>query len=631
MNIEEIIIKYSKNDFMNFLKNDYDGKILELFNAEGLNILKKYRYKEERIAYILTYSRYKNELFKNGKFLEVFFKSDITYYYASLDNLDDETYDFMLEKYYGLNPSPENFARLFSYFNSNYKTKKLDNWKYGTDVLYYLVSEDSDLVVSKILNDFEIDLADNRINIERLSLKAKESVLKAQEYKIMHDKDITAIYIPVHMVNANVAKKLLDKYDIFEIRSIINNLEFSTNPENANNYIKKFEEHIINSYNPNILIYPYNEIYHMFSNMKEAEVNQDDAYFTYRSEYINLLNKFNNNIYYTLEEIYNKNKITGIFDYLKHLSDKELSNYIIDYNFEENYHNIMLDVRELLRFYYDGNVIIKSEHVDLYEKISNIDYLSIEEKIELHNILKVMNIQEIFYDDMSMARHVVKESIKESSLTRDSIKKYRDDELSEEHGVDVYVMNDEPFFGIVKSGEHLDDNLPVGHSYSLVGNDCIATFGDPMDSNTFLYDASELNPEQIVHVFPFDSFTLYRPYNSVDNATNRVFTLMMPEEITGLSANTYSELLILEQGKTKTDIDDKIVKLKQIALYCVDEIRKQDIKKAQDLGIGIVLVSSKKYLENKEYYSQKYKNLENIYEYNYFNGLYNKEEFEAKR
>ena len=64
MDRESIINFYSKNDFMNFLREDYDGKIFELFNEEGINILKNSGLKEERINYILTFSKYRDELFK---------------------------------------------------------------------------------------------------------------------------------------------------------------------------------------------------------------------------------------------------------------------------------------------------------------------------------------------------------------------------------------------------------------------------------------------------------------------------------------------------------------------------------------------------------------------------------------
>jgi len=632
MDRNEIINNYSKDDFSKYLENDYEGKILGLMNSEGLAILENSPLKEERIVYILTFSKYRNELFKNSEFLDVFFKTDFSYYYACLGNLQSETYDLILDKYLKLNPSAEDFAIFFSYFNKNYKLEKIKNWPYGIDTLYKIINVEDSGILAYIISNYNIDLSDRRINIEGLISKAKQSVLKMQEDRNMFNEIKPAIDIPVHMVNKNLAKRLLETYDIFKLRRILNNLCFCTDPEEVNNYIKNKEDNIINSYIENTLNSPYHEIFKLFQKMNEMdEMNEFDTYYTIRKEYIKTINACNNkDINDIIQEKYKQSGISGVYNYLKEQSERKISDYIIDYNFEENYYNVMLDVRELLRFYYDGNVILQKEHVELYEQISNIDYLSVEEKKQLHNILKQINIKEIFYDDMALARYIVNETIKEMSLNRESIKKYRDEKLSKENGVDVYVMNNEPFFGIVKTGIHVSDNLPTGHSYSLIGNDCIAVFGDSKNSNTFLYDSEDLNPEQIVHVFPFDSFTLFKPFNAVDTATNRVNMLMMPEEITGLSAKCYSELLILEQGNDQTDIDEKIPKLKRIALYCVDEIRQQDVEKAQQLGLGIILIPSKKYFENQGYYKEKYKDFDN-WNYKYFNDEFEKDEFESKR
>lgn len=631
MNRSEIINDYSKGEFSRFLETDYSGKILELLNEEGLSILEKSPLKEDRINYILAFSKYKDELFQKEAFLNLFFKTDLSYYYANLNSMKDETYEVMINKYLSLNPSIKELVVFLSYFNKEYILKKLDNWPYGTDTLYELINLGKEEIVNKIIANYNIDLSDSRINIENFVATAKQSFLNAVEQRNMYDKKVPEINIPINMVNKDLAERLLKNYDIFKVRKIVNDLEYVTNTDEVNNYIKTKEDNFINSYNDNICISPYKEIFESFKKMKEALLNDDDNYFEYRYQYVRLINHYDDDINMILEEKYKKSNINGVYEYLKELSDRELSNYIIDYSFEENYHNIMIDVRELLRFYYDGNVVLPKEHVELYEQISNIDYLSVEEKKELHNTLKKINMKEIFYDDMSYARYIVNEAIKEYSLTRESIKKYRDSKLSQQYGVDVYVMHDEPFFGIVKSSRHVPDELPTGHSYSLVGNDCVAIYGDSKKSNTFLYDAEELNPDQIVHVYPFDSFTMFKPFNSVDKATSRVHPLMMPEEITGLSAGSYSEILILEQGTKPTDIDKKIPELKRIALYCVDEISAQDIEAAKNQDLGIILVSSKKYFENKKYYEDKFKYINGIRDYDYFNGSYEKNKFEARR
>ena len=87
MDRNEIINEYSKAEFSQFLERDYDGRILDLLDTEGLDILENSILKNERIAYILAFSRYKNELFRNDEFLDVFLETDLNYYYASLSNL----------------------------------------------------------------------------------------------------------------------------------------------------------------------------------------------------------------------------------------------------------------------------------------------------------------------------------------------------------------------------------------------------------------------------------------------------------------------------------------------------------------------------------------------------------------
>lgn len=633
MDKKSVINQMSKGQFATFLEHDYSGQILDLLDHEGLEILDSSPLREDRIAYILSFSNYKDVLFQNDEFLDVFYKTDLSYYYACLKNLRDDTYEIMVEKYLKLNQEPGSFANFLSYFNEDFLLKKLDDWPYGNDVLYEIFNRGSVIICSKILNKYDINLSDSRINIETLAASAKESVLIAQERRNTVNKIIPSIEIPVHMMNEKLAEKLWSNYDIFRIRKIINDLVYSTDPQVVNEYIKNKEQMVINSYSEETFNSPFKELYETYCNMQESYLNEEDSYYDFKRTYSRLISKYKlDNIYEEIENKYKEGNLSSVYDYLKMLSDRQLSNYIIDFHFEENYHNIIIDVRELLRFYYDGNVALDQEHVELYTKISNIDHLSIEEKRQLHETLKSINVKEIFYDDMAMARYMVRESIKEYSLTRESIIKYRNDDLSQKYGVDVYVMNDEPFFGVVKTGKHNLDVLPTGHSYSLVGNDCVAIYGG-YEPNTFLYDAEDLNPEQIVHVFPYDSFTLFKPFSTVDTATSRVNMLMMPEEITGLSAYSYSELLILERGSSDTDIDEKIPKLRRIALYCIDEITEKDVKVAEEQGLGIILVNSKKYFQNNEYYEEKYKQVAEShgFDYNYFNGINDKDKFEANR
>ena len=60
----EIINYYEKNDFHEFLEHDHSGRILQLLDDEGIDILRNSPKREDRINYILSFSPYLGELFK---------------------------------------------------------------------------------------------------------------------------------------------------------------------------------------------------------------------------------------------------------------------------------------------------------------------------------------------------------------------------------------------------------------------------------------------------------------------------------------------------------------------------------------------------------------------------------------
>lgn len=419
-------------------------------------------------------------------------------------------------------------------------------------------------------------------------------------------------------------------YDIYTIRYLINEANSFTDPSELNECLKKKEEQIISDYNPDTLLSPFDKLYKAFFNERKAYEEHDEAnYYTYKRDYIRIVNRMkDDNIHNELMNRYENGGIVEARKYIQNLSDRCLSNYIIDYSFEENYHNVIIDIKELLNFYNQGNIDISKERIELYSRIANIDSLSVDEKKDLHNILRNYNIIETFYDDMSFARNIVAKSIKDYSLTKETLKKYKNEELSKKYGVEVYEMNNKPFFGIVKTGRHVADELPTGHSYSLIGNGGLAVFGNVDAATTYLYDASDLNPEQIVHVFPYDSFTLYRPFGRSQYSTDRVYTLMKPDELVG-SNKSYSEIVILEKGKKETEIDKEIPRLKRIAVYCLDKINNEAVTNAQDSGIGIILVSTEE-CKFESSIPDKYRHVEQ-YDYNYFVNPFDKGKFESKR
>ena len=242
--------------------------------------------------------------------------------------------------------------------------------------------------------------------------------------------------------------------------------------------------------------------------------------------------------------------------------------------------------------------------------------------------LKKYNMIEMFYDDMRYARDIVAENIKDYSLSKETLEQYKDEDLSKKYGVDIYNLDGKPFFAIVKTGRQITNQYPVGHSFSLIGTNGIVVFGNKTYGETYIYDSNNLKKEQIIHVFPYDSYTRYKPFELTQEASMKVNTLMSPEKLVNHS-NSYNEILVLERGEKETYIDEFIPRLKQIALYCLNEITQQDIEEAKRSNVGILLINTSKYNEN----TSNKNTINSIYQekYNYFDGISDKEYYEERR
>ena len=63
--------------------------------------------------------------------------------------------------------------------------------------------------------------------------------------------------------------------------------------------------------------------------------------------------------------------------------------------------------------------------------------------------------------------------------------------------------------------------------------------------------------------------------------------------------------------------------------YCLDEIRSQDIDVAKQNNMGIILINSNKYKQDDKRNINPFQH--DQFNYNYFDGSYEKDKFEARR
>lgn len=589
---KQTIINSSKGEFMRFLENDFNGKILELLDTEGLNLLKDYPYINDRINYILVYSKFINKLLLNQEFLDLFLNTNIYSYTNSLGNLDPTSYNLILTRAKELGKSNQFIAKLISYFNVDYQKALIGKWLYPNNLLYDILNASPYMLGPIILKKFPIDLSNHQIKLLALLEAGKRLALnEMRNHNIGYSPFLhqDTIYFSKEALNAKVAKRLYQELDIYELRRTLNDFEYCGDPSTLNNYVKLKEENIILNENlPQIL----QTLLMNFQNEVQKSKRYDETD-KFKEAMITKLKSLGFDSHSIIAFLKNNSLIADdkqIEDFINKLT----SDYVIDYHLEENYYNIIYDLRELLNFYYAGNISIPEERLYLYQRLSDLDKLSVKEKIELHLKLKKINIKEAFYDDMTRAKKIIRDELKYSAFSLNDLNKYKDDKLSNKYGVPIYNIEDNHFFALVKSGRKTQALTPGGASFSLIGNGNLTTYHKPEFGSTFVYDSDKLTSEQIVHIYPKDSFTFYNPLANSLPATKNIEQLIMPDELLAINQG-YNEILIFEQGQVATDLDSKIPRLNPIALYCLDKITSRDIDIAKEKNIGIMLVNSKKH------------------------------------
>ena len=367
------IINSNKQDFLDFLDNDYNGKILNLLDDEGVELLKKNSYIEDRITYILNYSNYVDLLFNNQKFLDLFLSTDISKYYASLKNLNNKTYDLIVNRCLELNKDINLTGQLISYFNKDYRLKFIDKYDYPNDLIYEMLKRNPKLLGKKILEKYNIDLLSHNIPVGGLVAAGKslsfEDMTKRKGYSYVNSSG-EVFYLSSDLLNMDVAKKLWNELNVYEYRFLINDANYCGDPTNLNNYAKtKEEEFILNTDYPKI----YQNIFNMINKLSNLDSSSNE----YHNIFRNLIRQIQifPNEYTNIRMLIFNGEFDEVINLITKSLDEKKSDYIIDYHFEENYYNVMYDLRELLEFYYAGNIDIPEDRLYLYQKIVNIDVI----------------------------------------------------------------------------------------------------------------------------------------------------------------------------------------------------------------------------------------------------------------
>ena len=172
--------------------------------------------------------------------------------------------------------------------------------------------------------------------------------------------------------------------------------------------------------------------------------------------------------------------------------------------------------------------------------------------------------------------------------------------LSDKYGIDIYELNGEKFYMLVKSMNPITEKTNILETnqknysiergcYSLIGSDNIDVY-----NKQFVYGfVNGFIPENIISVFETDCFSREsdEPILNEDYGTTAVNRLMTPDQIVnGLDSNKktrYSEIQIA--GKINPDF-----------IVTFDEINELAVSESKRLNIPIVVINTKKYENNKK-------------------------------
>ena len=575
--VKEIIInEFSKQEFHDLLRKDKSGNLLiALLDEEGCKIMSKCKKIGERMSYFFARSPAQNQLRECDYFSKLILNSRETIY------LDQKKFD----KYC---------------FDIDYISKNI-NYENNYEFIFKFW-EKKQLELVQLLDFPDERLKDNILRFQKESLeRLLNNKIQSIDYITNWDFEclvLKGIKIPKHLITPHLVNKILNSNTIFENRILSDELSKNNDVDYFNKALKEKERNVLNSINmQNGLIWKYDILVKEF---KQLEFNKNN-----KREFRNIIYNFNNNLPWgskldwELIELLKKTfpNEENILKIIKDQNNIELTDIIIDYHFNDISYNVFLDIKELLNFQLDNGITIPIEHLKIYRDILNLDNLTVQEKIDLHNNLKNKNVSEMFYDDYTNSRDKMYQEISDSILNKEKIEHYKNESLSKIYWVNIYEFNWQEFFGLVRCSKYTNAKPEtVWSSFSLVWTDCIWTINNP-ESDTFIYEW--LKPEQIIHVYPSDSYTdTFYWIHSDHTPSDKVRILKSPSDLLKATRH-YNELLILRKWLNKSDSYENIWELKPIALYCYDNITHQDIAVAKEENVGIMLIKTEAYKKDK--------------------------------
>ena len=563
-----IINDENKYNFVYFCQSASTEQINTLLDEEGINILLNSSDLYTKLNGLITCDR-DFDCLKNEHLCEKIVQLlDFNYIYGLKNNSAVDFYLFMKKN------DPSRLIDLYSRYLADSQIHLLYNIDFTHSEINKLLPYSKKETAEFMVKNYDIIL--NNISYNEL--------LQIADKKIK---------IPINCVSNKLINNIATINNVKTYRNLVDKLSYCFDVSYIENVRKKYYDEQLSTLDDGILRnykYTLNDINN--GGFLDEIVKKNHGNYVVDNELLLSLMKDSN-----------ENNI-------KRESDFKLSNIIIDYLFEDVPTNVIININNLLEFQQGEGKTLNDDEINLYSKIASIDKMNYEEKLELFNSIKHIDLKKKFYFDYANAKDKMVELFNSKMLNKDNVLKYKNDEMSNEAGVDIYYLNGENFMTLIKSLHETKDEILEGNifkfnvdgsSFSIDGSSKLNTFKDPRQYYNIAYNNIPIH--QLIHTFPVDSFSKYIRNNKglpERDATDRINKLMTPEDFV-LSSNQYNELIISVKNNNRIDEYNSMLKNpKPFAIYCYDTITENDIKTAKKYNLGIILVNTKKYNINKE-------------------------------
>lgn len=359
-----------------------------------------------------------------------------------------------------------------------------------------------------------------------------------------------------------------------EFRENINRVEEKHDPLVIERRLKEYYEELISSYNP---------LSKMFKEY-DAIVRNPRIKFGYNNDFI-LSDDLVVNLRDVLSWNYDAFNQREVIKLLRETTNKKITEIVVDALFCDNYYNVCLNIKEMLRFnetLSEEEKVLDKSKIDFYKMILDFDNVSCDSKIEIYNNLKDKNYNLEFYEDLRKLKDLSYKKIRESIFKIKENSKCLDFILSKQHGVSVYDLREKKYMLLVRRmGKYFEDSPFERNCYSLISNENNDVYGNGYG---FLYGFDSFSYDTVLHVLETDAFSM----NSKDKSSNYVNRIMSPSEIVN-SDNWYSEIQIV--NRKNPNGKNKFSALKPSYLVVFDEIEQEVIEEAKRLSIPVVVIS----------------------------------------